>query len=391
MINIVKKAIPLIIATPLFIVIGPVVGFSLMKAEHVGVGIAIPLSLVLLVFLILSTLYNSKLLMLMIFISLHLALVYIKELNYLSLSVWVYFVAFFAFKQLFKYNIKDYKKIIMTSFIFSLYVMQFSLIVSDMIFGLSYKSFFTNEFYAYNYLQYFSISISLGLAVLVNIVKNKFYIFNYFLVGLIGAVHSENTTGFILILSIILIHYLFFNKRIGKSLDSVFVPILIALPIIVPLIVVGYVGLYSIDQSQAELIMNGRGFIWSQYANLINFNNFFLGDVPSLAGAMNVASIHNLFFYYILTFTPFVGIVLYFLLVKSVVEIYDKKTRLYVLMTLMVAGINLELITHPFFSIQLAFVVALLNRNLGRSKYGMQQLLQKQRYEVAVLGLQGSK
>jgi hypothetical protein len=137
------------------------------------------------------------------------------------------------------------------------------------------------------------------------------------------------------------------------------------------------VNLLNIDRNEADLILNGRATIWAEYLKLITLENLFYNDsFASDVDNFSLPSVHNIFFYYLFTLNPFIGTIFYLLLIISINKINDLTIRFYVLLVVCLAGINLELITHPYFAIQLAFVVAVLRAD-NNHKHFSKNYIQK--------------
>jgi hypothetical protein len=360
----IKNVIPIIICIPIFFVGGLNFDISLIDASDEIFGLVFPLSLIILFIIIILNILNKTLLLIITFILFHACIIYVMELNYINLNVWLYFIAYIAFDSLYKNYTKEEKLNLIMRCALTLYLIQLAILISNIVFGLSYKILLVDALYVYNYEQYFSISMAIGLAGLAGISKNKYQTLNFSLVAFWGALHSNNSTAATLIFIIIFSRYFFDIKKIEKNLRAIIFLLVPIIPIVIPFIMGLMVNELSISSNEAELILNGRGAIWSDYINLINFENAFNPNHFSrIVESMGIASVHNIFLYYFFTLTPFLGGAIYIFLILNILKIFEIRTRFFILLIVCLAGLNLELITHPFFAIHLALVAALFKLN----------------------------
>ena len=362
--KLIKNIIPFVISIPLFYIIGGDFNITLIGQEDQLFGVVFPISLVLLCLMIPICINNKKILLLLFAVFIHFGIIYGMALNYLHLNVWLYFLAYLTFRSLFLFETKERSSKIIIISIVTLYVVQFSLLIGDTILELEFKSLLTNTFKVYNYEQYFSISMALGLAIFVGISENKYNILNFALVAFMGAIHSGNSSAIVIIITILFCHYFVDIKKFEKIPRAMIFLFLIIFPVLTPFVLQIIFILLNIHQDEVELILNGRGAIWAEYYKLITIENLFYNDsFAKEVDSRSLPSVHNIFLYYIFTLNPFIGSIFYLLLIMSINKIHDLQIRFYVLLVICLAGTNLELITHPYFAIQLAFFTTLLRTN----------------------------
>ncbi len=359
--TIIKKITPVIISLPIFIISGIDFDISLIGQENNPLGIVFPVSLVFFCILMLAKILDRKIQLLLFIILIHASIINVAGLNYLGLSIWIYFLAYFTFCSIFASEPREFQIKIMANIVKTLAIVQVSVLVSSLIFDLGYGSLLNDAIVVYNYAQYFAISMALGLAIQIEISKNKFHTMGFALIAILGAIHSENSTAVALIVIILFFSIFLEFFELGKSLRVALVLIISIIPVITPFFVGVMMSVLNIDKSESELILNGRGAIWADYVNIISFENLFNNysftrDVERLS----LPSVHNIFLNYFFTLTPIIGSILYVYLIISIIRIESRKIKFCALLVASLAGVNLELITHPYFAIQFALVTAIL-------------------------------
>ncbi len=160
----------------------------------------------------------------------------------------------------------------------------------------------------YNYEQYFSYGILLGLYFVAYFGKSKFYTFMYYLVAIVGAIDAENisATYFLAIFPFIrLFQFLFKKKFFGSDVRLLMVAlsmlIVIGLPIYVLFINIFYPGFYDGE------IVGGRGDSYTNHFRDFDILSLF---VPKMFYIQNIRDPHNTYLTFGVTTGYFVALLL---------------------------------------------------------------------------------
>lgn len=316
-----------------------------------------------LLFIVLVNLRSKNLFFFILVAIFHGLLQFINDkFTYPGLTIWMFYIFYFAFKKSFR-NITScqvdkliifHSKIIIWS--------QAILIVCNKVFQLAFTSFITDLIKVYNYEQYYSISVVIALAVLLEISNFKWFKIFYVVVAGVGALHSSNNTALCILLLLIFKEILikFYHTKI-INIDSIKITFVV-MPILVPIVVITGAELKFFEESELGLILNGRGQIWVNYFESFSIENFLF---PFYDKVINSPSPHNLFLNYTHSINPVLGILLYIYLFMQIARVPNKFMSFNLLLVISIAGINLEIISHPYIAIQLAFLIAILQKRFN--------------------------
>jgi hypothetical protein len=168
----------------------------------------------------------------------------------------------------------------------------------------------------YNYEQYFSYSLLIGLYFVTYFGKSKLYTFLYYLIAHAGAVDAQNASAtFLLIIfpMIRLLQTIFINKKVGLNIRflTIFLSMVsvVGLPFCVLIINVLLPDLYD------DEMIGGRGNSYSQHFS--DFNFMFL-IIPKMIYVQNLRDPHNTYLTFGVTLGYIAAILLMALIVKYV-------------------------------------------------------------------------
>lgn len=363
--SLIKKIFVIVISLPVFFVAN--LNYTLeVYGRDVGVGgVIFPAALFAIVPLVLMNITTLGVYVLCILACVNLFIVIWLGANYLNLAVWFYFIIYMAFRMWFQnVNTEDRHKLAIVH-IRAVLLIQLIVLIGNVFLHTEYTSLVLDYVKLYNYEQYFAISMALVLALVLGLYsKNKLLVLIAAGLSFSGAVHSKNTTAMILVPFLLVLRYVFDIGKVGGQLRVLYAMFTTTLPIIVPVFIGVFIGGGGFQVAEMELILNGRGAIWVEYFRAFSIENLILPFIY-YGKTISVAP-HNIFMNYAILVSPVMGLLMYVCLIASIWRIGEIRLRFYVLTVVCFSGVNLELVTHPYFSIQLAFIVVLFS--VGKNK-----------------------
>lgn len=223
-----------------------------------------------------------------------------------AVLVFQFFILLIIFGDiLFNYSYCELKKICLTISAFLL-IIQISAILN----GLSgeFSAVIPGAVLIYNYEQYFSYGILLGLYFVAYFGKSKFYTFFYYLIAIFGAIDAENisVTYFLALFPFIrLFQFIFEKKFFGSDVKLLTVALsmlfVIGLPVYVLVINIFFPGLYD-----GEMI-GGRGDSYTNHFTDFDMLSLF---VPKMFYVQNIRDPHNTYLTFGVTTGYFVALFL---------------------------------------------------------------------------------
>jgi hypothetical protein len=363
-----------LISLPVFAVINPDRELAVFGKDHLfnKLQLTFPVALVVSVLLIAKNSWRRGVWLVAAMVAVNIIVLWRASSSFLQITVWLFFLAYASFKaEMRKLSAGEIERLVAVN-IATVFAAQLIVFGGGILFGLQLGSLLSEDVIVYNYLQYFSISVALCFAAYLGGGKARSVpAFALLLVGVAGAIHSQNTTALVLIIALFIMRYVVDVRRIDASGRKLLILLFAALPVVVPFATIAAVDLLGLGQHEIETALNGRVVIWREYWDAISFENvlfpMLLDEIPVSTGT------HNLFLGYSVSLNPVFAAVMYMSLLGIILKISDMRARLFVLMVVCVAGINLELVTHPFFCLQLAFLCAAMQlspQNAPASLFG---------------------
>ncbi len=262
--------------------------------------ITLPISLIMLLFLwVVNLKYKLVLILSLVVIYVFSLLIIFSpdRIKYINILIfWISFCLFYIWLN--RVSIKNIEFGLYKVTPIILIFFQIIVLITNLIFKNTYTHLIEGYFSIYNYEQYYSFAVLMGLVIIQNRYKILSYTVPYYAIGLMGAYHSENRSAEIIfyIYPVILL-FLFYIKELKiwnrLLIYSIFTNCMII--ILLPLII--GVSIIASGEISGYEILGGRGSAYVQF--LENFN--ILGLIfPTVMISEFNRDPHSLFFQYLL-------------------------------------------------------------------------------------------